>query len=138
MAQTPLLEIDTKGTTEAVIIDRKEYALTDFDSFSVLDQHKIQKLGKRVLELMGSDALDEDGAKELMTLADDLFLRISGNIPEKIITKLQPGARQRITSAYFLAFRGREDTEAPTLSDDGQSETSQDSSDSTEEPQENG
>lgn len=131
MAQKVLLEINTEGTSEAVIIDGEEYALTDFDSFSVLDQHDIQKLGKRVLELMKSDKLSKTGATELVSLTDDLFEKIAGDIPDEIKAKLSPGARQRITTAYFLAFRGREDTEAPTLSGDGQSETSQDSSDST-------
>ena len=138
MAQKALLTIETDGNSEQVEIDGKLYALTDFDSFSVLDQHKIQKTGRRMMELMGGDDLDERGAADLTALTNDLFERISGDIPDDVKKKLRPGARQRITNAYFLAFRGREDTEAPTLSDDGQSETSQDSSDSTEEPQENG
>ena len=135
MAPNPLLSIDTAGNTETIIIDEQEYSLTDFDAFSVIDQHKIGALGRRILELTGKDLLTDAMASDLIDTADDLFARVSGDIPEEVKAKLKPGARMRITSAYFLAFRGARpvEPESETASENGQPESSPDSSDSTEE-----
>ncbi len=135
MDQKALIEIETEGATETVIIDGKEYALTDFDSFSVVDQHKIQSLGKRVLEILDEDELSESGAEELSQVVDDLFERTAGNIPPDVKAKLRPGARQRITSAYFLAFSGAQGAEPSeaTPSEDGSATQSPASKDFTAE-----
>ncbi len=135
MAQKALLTIETEGGSETVIIDGKEYALTDFDSFSVIDQHKIQSLGKRILVILGEDELSEAGAEELGQVVDDLFERIAGDIPDDVKAKLRPGARQRITSAYFLAFSGAmgvPEASEEAVSEDGSATQSPDSKDFTE------
>ncbi len=135
MAQKALLEIDSGGNAEIVIIDGKEYALTDFDSFSVTDQHKTQSLGKRIVKILDESELSEADAEELGKVVDDLFERIAGTIPDDVKVKLKPGARQRITSAYFLAFSGAQGAEPSeaTRSEDGSATQSPDSNDSMEE-----
>ncbi len=132
MAQKALLTIETKGTTEAVIIDGTEYALTDFDSFSVVEQHKISRLGKSIEAFMAADELDEKKAEQVATFTDELFDNIAGNIPDDVKKKLKPGARQRITSAYFLAFVGAVRGPETPPSEDGSATQSQDSKDSME------
>ena len=135
MAQKALLEIDSGGNAEIVIIDGKEYALTDFDLFSVIDQHKIQSLGKRVLAILDEGELSETGAEELSQVVDDLFERTAGDIPDEVKAKLLPGARQRITNAYFLAFSGAmgvPEASEKAVSEDGSATQSPDSKDSTE------
>ena len=132
MAQKALLTIETKGGTETVIIDGTEYTLTDFDSFSVVEQHKLQLLGKRVLEITRKDGLSETDAEELGKVVDDLFERTAGDIPKEVKAKLRPGARMRITSTYFLAFKGVADELEATPSEDGSATQSPDSKDSTE------
>lgn len=132
MAQKALLTIDTKGATETVVIDGTEYALTDFDSFSVIEQHKISRLGKSIQAMMKADELDDKSAEQVTTLTDEVFENIAGNIPDDVKEKLKPGARQRITSAYFLAFNGAAGALEATPSEDGSATQSPDSKDSTE------
>ncbi len=136
MAQEPpivknaLLTIETEGTTEAIIIDGEEYALTDFDSFSVIEQHKISRLGKSIEAFMEADELDEKKAEQVTTFTDELFDTIAGNIPDDVKKKLKPGARQRITSAYFLAFVDAARVPKATPSEDGSATQSPGSNDS--------
>ena len=132
MAQKSLLTIETEGGTETVVIDGLQYALTDFDSFSVVEQHKISRLGKSIEAFMAADELDEEKAEQVATFTDELFEKISGNIPDDVKKKLKPGARQRITSAYFLAFVGAGRTPEATPSEAGLATQSPDSKDSTE------
>ena len=131
MAQKALLTIDTKGTTEAVIIDGKEYALTDFDSLGAIEQHKVSRLGKSIQAMMAADKFDDKKSKQVATLIDEVFENIAGNIPGDVKEKLKPGARQRITTAYFLAFNGAAGALEATPSEDGSATQSPDSKDST-------
>ncbi|KKM88476.1 hypothetical protein LCGC14_1258250 [marine sediment metagenome] len=133
MAQNPLLDLDSAGNAETVIIDGTIYALTDFDSFSVIDQHKIQSLGRRTLKILAEDELSEPAAEELSKVVDELFERIAGTIPKDVKAKLRPGARMRITNAYFLAFSGAQGAEPSeaTPSEDGSATQSLGSKDST-------
>ncbi len=133
MAQKALLTINTEGTRERVVIDETSYDLTDFDSFNAIEQHKIARLGKAIKKLMDSDELDEADAASITKQSDELFEKISGNIPPAVKAKLRAGARQRITSAYFLAFNGRDKEKEEIPSDDGSATQSQDSKDSTAE-----
>ena len=80
-----LVELKTGGTHETVKVDGTEYALTDFEDLTPLDQIKISRLGKRVLRITGSDSEDDltdQEAKDLETLTTVVFDKIAGDIPE--------------------------------------------------------
>jgi len=136
-----LLSIETAGAPEHVEIDGKLYALTDYDSFSITDAHRLQRSGVRMRELAAlQEALTDAGAEEMESLADTIFDMIAGEIPDEVRAKLRFGARQRLVKHYFLAWGGLavEQPEEPAPSENGPETTPLDSSDSMEETRQDG
>ena len=101
-----LIDLKTEGSAETVKIDDEEYSLHDFDEFTPLDQHDLARKGRRIVALFDKETLKEEQSRELESLANSIFSRIAGTIPEEVRQKLKPGAKQRIVNAYFLAYRG--------------------------------
>jgi len=101
-----LMDLKTDGSAETVKIDDEEYTLQDFDDFTPLDQHALARQGRRITSLFDKEILKEPETQELEALANSIFNRIAGTIPDLVRQKLKPGAKQRIVNAYFLAYRG--------------------------------
>lgn len=139
MAKKSLLSLATEGNPEIVEIDGREYKLTDFDSFNVVDQHGLQKLGQKLRDMSALPELTDSGVHELQNTVDELFATIAGEIPDDVRVRLRFGARLRLVNAYFLAFGAvNRAAVAPTTEENlpgGPVESSPNSSDSTEEQQ---
>ncbi len=133
-----LLDLKTQGTHETVKINGSEYALTDFENLTPLDQLRISRLGKRVLRITNSDSeedLTDAEAKDLESLTTDVFYKIAGDIPEEVRERILATDRLKIFNAYFLAYAetlGAEKQDEEK-SQSGSGESSPDFSDSTEE-----
>lgn len=133
-----LLDLQTTGNRETVKIDDIEYALTDFDDFSPLEQINITRQVKRITDILKSteDAdLTDREVVDLEALTTELFERVAGEIPDDIRKKLLPAARVKVVNAYFLAFAATIG-EQPKIVEAlriGPEKSSPDSSDSTEE-----
>ncbi len=128
------ITISETDRTETVIINDTEYRLTGFDDFSPSDQFRLKKIGTRISELAEKDDISDEEIAEIQTASDVLFQRVAGEIPDEIREKLKPGARQRITTAFFLALAEEVARDSTALrSQSGQETQSPSSSDSTEE-----
>lgn len=99
-----LLEIDSGGNPETVVIDGERYTLTDFDDLSAVDQHRLKSNGNRITALMDQETLSEKEQEELNEITHSMFQRVAGSIPEDVQKKLKPGARQRLVIAFFTKY----------------------------------
>ena len=128
-----LLDLSTEETLETVKIDGVEYTLASFDSFSVSDQLRLSQFGKRVGALAAKESMTDDDASKVEAEAVGIFEMIAGEIPQAVRDRLQPGAKQRVVNAYFLAFAEHHGVQLPEAPQSGQADTSQASPDSTRE-----
>ena len=130
-----LLELSTEGHREPVIIDDVEYLLASFDSFSITDQHQLQKNGKRLADIgkkAGKAGMTDEEAQEMEDISEAMFTRVAGDIPEDIGIKLEAGGRQQVVQAYFLAFAKLQRNRSAVASRNGQATASQRSRGSTQ------
>ncbi len=128
-----LLNISETEKIETVIIDEKEYNLASFDDFSPADGFRLKKTAARIAVLAEKDDPSDKDIAEVKALTDEMFLEVAGDIPEETRKKLKPGARQRIVTAFFLAFAKEIAPKSTELrSPSGQEKQSPGSSDSTE------
>ena len=129
-----LLNVTETEKTETVIIDDTEYSLTSFDDFSPADGFRLKKTSARIAVLAEKDDPSEEEINEVEASTEEMFLKVAGDIPEEVRKKLKPGARQRIITAFFLAFAEEVAPKSTELrSQSGPEKQSPNSSDSTEE-----
>lgn len=126
-----LLQIETDGKRETVIIDEVEYKLTPLDGFSIVDQQRFQRIGKEFQEFGNLNDFTAEQAAAMESAVNEVFEAIAGTIPQSVKDKLFFMPRMRLIQAYFLAIEPGLEKLKEDLSQDGQAPGSQPSDDST-------
>ena len=97
--QAPLLTLDTLVDRRTVVIDGTPYDLLNAGEMSILDYHRIGKMGAKVEEMMNADDLDEAQVVILKKTLDALC-RALLVAPDEVHVKLSDNHRLAVVGVF--------------------------------------
>lgn len=101
-----LLDLSTLTERKQITIDGVAFEMRDPDEFSILDNHRFARMGKRLDALMNKDALSEAEEKELADTLDRLAQKIL-DAPDSVHARLRDNHRLQIIRTFTQLQRAR-------------------------------